>query len=308
MARVNLKMVPKFIVKKIDGVLRPKEASSNYYGNYFFEKLIKGHSIQALLTQHLCVLLTFGINSPILAVIMALTISVVCFIWQFLIIRYIKYNKFNEDSPRTTETADSLKDGIEEGANNPLLGSTVSPKISSKKSFTKVNTPPTSKKITPVSSSKNQERSSDLTATGYYALPADANRVSDNTDNLSELQPESEIEFPSLTSSFRDSNLENNSNNPFDASELFEADKQEETRLNELNTIIDDSWLCVYHSRWLLLYISMAFYVLILFDFSGDENGGIHAIWIPALILFLVLFTRISLSDILKYIQISSAQ
>jgi hypothetical protein len=58
----------------------------------FFLRILRSDAIQALLTQHIIVLLTFGVNSPLLAVVMTISICVDCFLWQFIIVRYIKYH------------------------------------------------------------------------------------------------------------------------------------------------------------------------------------------------------------------------
>jgi hypothetical protein len=66
----------------------------------------------------------------------------------------------------------------------------------------------------------------------------------------------------------------------------------EQSRLYELNTVLNDSWKCMFNARWLLFYCSFGFAILILFDFAGDEISWRHAMWIPGLIIFLMVVTR----------------
>ncbi len=127
--------IPSIILHRIDGVLRPQNR-----GQITFHKLIRCHSIQALLTQHIIVLLTFGLNSPILAAIMMITISYECYVWQLIITRFVKYEcistPFSPDynlshTGTIVKSKDALKvDSKEEKdadtVENPIL-STVNP-------------------------------------------------------------------------------------------------------------------------------------------------------------------------------------
>jgi hypothetical protein len=72
-----------------------------------YEMLIRGDSIQVQQINHLVILMTFGLTSPILAVIMALSIIADTFAWQLVIIRFFKYG--DPTSPFSRQSDETLK-------------------------------------------------------------------------------------------------------------------------------------------------------------------------------------------------------
>jgi hypothetical protein len=81
-----LKMIPKVFYPKIRGLLRPAD-----FPLHVFPSLVKGDRIMAMLILHIIVLLTFGINSPVLAIAITLSILLECFILKINIKRFIEH-------------------------------------------------------------------------------------------------------------------------------------------------------------------------------------------------------------------------
>lgn len=322
LSNIDLNILPSFIANKIDGVLRPKEAG----GSIIFERLIKGHSIQALLTQHIIVLLTFGVNSPILATIMGFTISVNCAIWQIMIIRYVKHEAHKEERAVLEDTVTFKPVFKEIGKKKDVEAATSKIKKSSIKGVVSpIHQSVDERKSPSPSFAQANERISELTDSNNSLLGeilveanlsniTEKNKVSntvkkgslssgltESTSSLTKIEEnakeedeeEEEIIFPSNNSSLHS----------WDSTEFFRCTKDEENRLNELNTVIDDAWMCIYHTRWLIVYVSLFFYMLILYDVAGDQESAIHALWVPSVVIGLILITRLCIMDVLKYVQ-----
>jgi hypothetical protein len=78
-------------------------------------------------------------------------------------------------------------------------------------------------------------------------------------------------------------------------------------RLSLVNKSLKDEWFYFYHARWRIVYVSIFFMILILFDFVGDKQGYYLALTLPAVLLFLLLMMRLFLTDILKRVQFLSS-
>jgi hypothetical protein len=403
---------PQWLLTRIDGIIRPNDR-----GNVIFERLIRAHSIEALLTQHIIVLLTFGINSPILAMIMMITISFECYVWQFFALRYIKYDckscPFSPvyALPTTSEPPPSLLSVSESSAASSSLTTTDNPlflqklkeqnenamKIDLEKgvnqddddsdsdsdnegkgegsrgeeSFQSSQTHSRFSSMEIDSSSVSSQRKKNKTTNkqdGHKGVSSqstdslrranglggdlaerDSKKLSLSSKNpifvlLSDLNPhgdpsQSVSSFsriasanPSVGNEKREAAKNNNMistggvndtsialPSPFDETEggdaedlstipslvsiqqIFELTKTEQIRLNELNKLIDDAWLCMYNARWLMFYVVMLFNGCLLIDFSGDEIGWQRAMWVPGVILFLVIVTRLFFLDLMIY-------
>jgi hypothetical protein len=306
-ATAKTNWIPIWILSKIDAIVRPNDRLQ-----ILFERLLRSHSIQALLTQHIVVLLTFGINSPLLAVIMMITISMECFMWQLFIVRYVKYDcksiafspSFNsselyaiphpaveggdrDDRVRTIHDEENDQDEnnesrIEENSSHPLKGSQL--QLEGEENLNPLQL--TTGYIAPqpsIPSNQLQQNSSNSTFM-KSKISSRSTKPSSLFILLSELPYHIE---PSSTAS---------SNS---VQEIFQNTASEQARLHELNTVIDDAWLCLYNARWLLFYCSMTFAALILFDCAGDNAGWKEALWLPCLFLFLMFFIRIAFLDLL---------
>jgi hypothetical protein len=88
LAITPLKMIPKIFYPKIRGLLRPADFSL-----HIFPSLLKSDRIMAMLILHIIVLLTFGINSPVLAIAITLSILLECFILKVSIKRFIEHDE-----------------------------------------------------------------------------------------------------------------------------------------------------------------------------------------------------------------------
>jgi hypothetical protein len=385
---------PQWLLTRVDGIIRPNDR-----GNVIFERLIRAHSIEALLTQHIIVLLTFGINSPILAMIMMITISFECYLWQFFALRYIKYDckscpfspvyalptasepplssssllSVSDSSPVSSSltTTDNplflqklkeqndkvMKIDLEKGGNQDNDDSDSDSDIEGqgegsrgKESFQSSQSLSRFSSMEIDSSSVSSQKSKKSKKRNKMEEPADQKGVSgQSTDSLrrgnglggdladrdskklslssknpifvllSDLNPHGDPS-QSVPSFSRANDKSLALPSPFDETEggdaedlstipslvsiqqIFELTKTEQIRLNELNKLIDDAWLCMYNARWLMFYVIMLFNGCLLIDFSGDEIGWQNAMWVPGVILFLVIVTRLFFLDLMIYV------
>jgi hypothetical protein len=300
-AAAKTSWIPIWILSKIDGIVRPNDRLK-----ILFERLIRSHSIQALLTQHIVVLLTFGINSPLLAVIMMITISMECFLWQLFIVRYVKYDckstpfspSFNSPSLYAASRT-AVSEGEKENDMERNIHDEVDAQVENNDATIDENS------SHPLKGPNSQENFNPLQlTTGYVAprptLPSNQSQQnpafmkskisSRNTKPSSLFILLSELPYQMELSSMASSNS---------VQEIFQKTASEQARLHELNTVIDDAWLCLYNARWLLFYCSMTFAALILFDCAGDNTGWREAMWLPCVFLFLMFFIRIAFLDLL---------
>lgn len=80
------------VLRGVDAVLRPQDLTRSESGDNdkVVSAYIQGGSIQALHIQHITILLTFGLNSPLLAMTIVLSLLVTTFMWQCIIFRFIR--------------------------------------------------------------------------------------------------------------------------------------------------------------------------------------------------------------------------
>jgi hypothetical protein len=182
-AELRQSQIPKWVRSLISGIFRPADYET-------FPKLVRGENITASLILHLTVLLTFGLLSPVLTIVIATAIIFECCFWKYVIIRFIKHH------------ADSgEEDEVGEETDNVLL-------------------------IHPVA----------------------ARTVDDDSIIL--------------------------------RSELVDFN-------------LNDVWLSLYHARWRILYFSLFFVSLVLFDVAADKQGAIKALWVPVTVFVVALITRL---------------
>lgn len=82
------KILPeKYTACYVDGVLLPA-----WRGKVTFSRLIRSHANMVMLIQHVVILLTFGLCSPVLALLIVIYMILDTTKWQMLITRYIKYD------------------------------------------------------------------------------------------------------------------------------------------------------------------------------------------------------------------------
>ena len=266
---------PTFLLKRIDAVLRPGDR-----GIVLFDRLIRAVSIQALLTQHIVVLLTFGVCCPLLALVMALAISADCFMWQVVITRYIKYE---------TETVPfSPKYKVKETVGSQLIAhlkdwvtSCYCSMICLKKSIDRGSRS---------SNSDNEGPNDEMDSTTSPLLDGD---IKECTTSAAEKGRRS-IFLQERKSQLLDFQ--------FKSKEEFIASQQkEDARLFELHTLIGDAWMCVRNAMWLVFYCSMLFYAFVLFDMVGDKGGWQRAIYLVVVVFLSILLIRVLLMDVTIY-------
>ena len=264
---------PAAAYQKVDfaGQLRSKQNAKDY------SMLIRGDSIQVIQINHLVILMTFGLASPILAIIMALAIIADTFAWQLVIIRFFKYG--DPSSPFSRQSDELLKQQ-QLNQNIPI---------------------------------QNQYGPADgrLTAVGKIPSPLVVsgvrNCVRDGDESSSSGSCRSAKEGSSISSALRisdsDGGYDREEDDPaednIDQEERGEYDEgDEEDRLGALDKCIGETWVCLKNNKWIILYCSMFFYAFVLFDMVGDEGGWKNATWMVFVILLLMVVMRLLLLDI----------
>lgn len=336
------RLIPSFIFRRIDGILRPQNR-----GEFHFQKLIRSRSIQALLTQHIIVLLTYGLNAPILAVIMMVSISFECYVWQMVITRFIKYDcSPTPFSPHYHPITSTILN--EENLSLHKTGKEGSGEYKDDENFVSVVVNPIQKALALEELNKTEEEadkgiigeegvemttvgntkqsSNDSTSKieeGKEKVNNDSNSPDQSNNSGSMSQPTQSFEllshvnpfnrYPRFSILLSDSNgsnglipqqrtsMEEENDTSVHFQKLAERNKPEQLRLSELHTTIDDSWMCMYNARWLTLYCAVIFNALILYDFAGDDVGWRQALWVLAILTFLLLVTRFVFTDIVIY-------
>ena len=67
---------------------------------------------------------------------------------------------------------------------------------------------------------------------------------------------------------------------------------KESMRLYELNEECGHAWQGLKKAKWVVVYVSVFFYVCIAFDMAGDSGGPLGALWVIDYGLALVFFFR----------------
>lgn len=97
MSGLNSKYLNKLVLAVIPGIVRPAEYHK-------FRKFIYAEGIMSSLVLHVNVLMTFGLQSPLLAFAIAVTICLECVLWKVVVNRFVKFGVSVSD----TETDESL--------------------------------------------------------------------------------------------------------------------------------------------------------------------------------------------------------
>jgi UPF0716 family protein affecting phage T7 exclusion len=75
-------------------------------------------------------------------------------------------------------------------------------------------------------------------------------------------------------------------------------------RFETLNSSLQSNeWLLFYHAKWRIFYVSLFFMTLLLFDFVGDEQGFLMAIWVPIAFISFGIIIRVFLTSFLLKLQ-----
>jgi hypothetical protein len=104
--KIPLSYIPNIFYILIQGICRPQDFSKG-----IFTKLFRGKDVIASLVLHLTVLITFGISSPILALVIVITIAVDCLLKVYLILRFLKFEDPSEQQAALSQIT------AEEGSN-----------------------------------------------------------------------------------------------------------------------------------------------------------------------------------------------
>jgi hypothetical protein len=133
LASTPTKYIPRFLLRQVDAILRPQDRTDTLATPIsalangrpsgmaavfvHFQHVFKARSVQALAVQHLTILLTFGMASPMLAIVVCAAIVVDTYTIQTLMIRYVEYqtkgsvfyDTFNTEGSGANRT-DSVRD------------------------------------------------------------------------------------------------------------------------------------------------------------------------------------------------------
>lgn len=88
-AKIPKHFIPELMIYKIIKILRPQDWDENNKE----QVILRANSIQALFVQHITLILTFGLASPFLAVIICIAIFLNTYGWQYIILRFINYRE-----------------------------------------------------------------------------------------------------------------------------------------------------------------------------------------------------------------------
>ena len=137
LAMLPAKYFPGAILRGVDAVLRPQDLIHSEAGDSKgVSAYIQGGSIQALHIQHITILLTFGLNSPLLAITIVLSLLVTTYMWQCIIFRFIR--SFSDSCSRSqTSESCTIDVVLDKGSisdrcitmSSPLLIASISPII-----------------------------------------------------------------------------------------------------------------------------------------------------------------------------------
>lgn len=283
LATLQRRSLPNWVLRLLDGVLRPQDR-----GQLTFRFLMRPTATQAMLTQHLIVLVTFGVNAPLLAVVMALAIAADTFAWQLLLARYLHFE--DRDTPFSPLfLRDAAAPRVSRGSEGP---------IDAHRSLSKDDYP-----------EQQQSQRSRLQLMVALQSAHDSTTVGDCILRQSMLQRGSLCAAPSggaatslsasaSASTARDS--ESLSDRPSadeeearERASLLERERTLEARLNELHTVIGRAWRGPRNTMWLVFYCGVLFNAGMLFDVAGYLDGWRHALWLPVAAGAVVVLSRL---------------
>lgn len=263
-AAVKTERWPAPLLRQLDGALRPHDR-----GKVVFDKLVRPRSMQAFMIHHVIILLTFGVSCPVLAVVMAATLSVDTLMWQIILTRYIKY-----DSRNTPFSPQYEAGATRHSADDGLL-------LPPRKGWVGAPLPIQSTEMaSPVGSGRHEALASLPTSEG------------NSFGNRQRCETEDQL--------FR--LLYNAPHSPAVDDEQYGEQVKEEARLYELHTVCGEAWKSLRAAMWQIMYISMLFYCIILYDLAGDTGGAFYALWVLIAGLLFAALLRIALIDGLKWI------
>jgi ABC-type proline/glycine betaine transport system permease subunit len=276
LASTPTRYIPKFLLRQVDAILRPQDRTDTLTTPIsalangrpsgmaavfvHFQHVFKARSVQALAVQHLTILLTFGMASPMLAIVVCAAIVVDTYTIQTLMIRYVEYQTKGSVFYDTFNT---------EGSGSNSSGSVRDSEHS-------------------VVSSLHSGHSDPASAT---ASRADAENPSTVGGTIG-TDTEAANERSSLLS-LRDDSVASSSQNT-----LLEQIHEEE-RMCELDAICAGTWRCLRHTIWMVYYFCIVFYSALLFDVVGDSRGLMAAISVPISALIVAVFSRVMMATIL---------
>lgn len=285
LASVPTKYIPLSLLGQIDGIFRPQDRTESAMIHHInadanrrssavsttfvqFQHIFKARSVQALTIQHLTILLTFGITSPVLACVIACAIFVDSYFIQTLMIRYVEYqtktsvfyNSFNTSGSGSNNSG-SVRDSLSSG--NSSVNSSVTASLAGGAA----------------QASPTTSASAGGAEQGQESAERDSLSTSDGRHSEGSAPRHSEITTQS--------------------NDLLIARIYEEERMSELNTICGGTWRALQHTVWLIYYCCIVFYSALLFDVVGDARGLQSAISVPISALAVGAFFRLMMSTLL---------
>jgi len=309
LATIPVKYIPLSILNGIDGVLRPQDfalSHDRFDLQRATHRFIQAESIQALFIQHIAILLTFGMNSPLLAVTIAFTQLVHTYMWQYIMFRYInvsqKHSNLLTSNLRDSLEADSV---VEETSDNEIalmLQQSESLSSTSNLYFRCKDEDESVGGNTTILTNVDEESKN-----GEYHEDGQGKQEDDKKEEgKEEEEGDEEGEEDSLYHVYSKGDggymssvasiYEGGQLNPL---HLLEGNNR---LLMVLNASCGNSWCSLKHCMWLLLYCSCIFYGFILFDIVGDSHGITTALFVPAALLVVVIAIRILLVDIVAIV------
>lgn len=291
LAAIRTNRWPKAIIAAIDGVVRPNDR-----GKVVFTKLIRSSAMQAIMINHVIVLLSFGVCSPMLALTMAVALTVDTAMWQIIITRYIKYD--TPDCPFSPHY--HTKDYPSPGSASGSFLSLPMCCPSSKGLYGSVST----EDVDVLHGLKKPPDEEQKEVSGFVSNPMMISTGSPDTsmrmsDSSGSMRGTNDVLYKLMY----DPQHKIRSAHPEDPQEEehYQEKVREEARLYELNTVCGEAWKSMRNAMWLIIYCAVFFYTCILYDVAGDSSGWLGAIWVVLYGFIFVLFVRLFFIDVVHY-------
>lgn len=316
---------PTWFLRMIDGAVRPQDR-----GKVAFTYLLRATATQAMLTQHLVVLLTFGINSPVLAVIMALAISVDSFTWQMILLRYAKFTDETLPFSPAYQPAGAAQNADKRTKKSTNRSPTKEHSSNSHSQHTVSNSVDERRDLDAISAAtdavqnmdyQNEDHSGEETKQSPHQSSERAgDDVHRGSSVLNAMTTSADIEVPTYSKFTYPVNKEadsvdvNNQGtvaiavNEVEQQRKLAREEEMSERLNELHTVIGRAWRGLRNTMWLVFYCSLLFNSALLFDLAGDVFGWRHALWVVIATLGVMLVTRIGFVNAVAFLTIKRRQ
>eukprot|EP01039_Chlorochromonas_danica_P005773 gene5773-6357_t len=291
-----------YLLRQVDGVLRPNDR-----GVVNFNRLVRARPMQAFMIHHIIILLTFGVCCPVLAMVMATSLTVDTFMWQMILIRYIKYDAKacpfspdylpDRDAPLASQMVSIDASRLLSGIMLPFsLHSSSSCLVAMKGEATTTATATEHEELKAAVGLGGTVGSGSGSGTVVFPLDNSTGTLSSSAGSPQQASS-SNVTDDMMLRLLYDTNRRAGGGDVH-----FDDEMREEARLFELHTICGEAWKSLRNVMWFLVYLSMAFYCTILYNFVGDEHGWARALWVVVACFTFSVLVRWTFIDLVKFV------